>query len=250
MISPGCNYTTHIRGKGCTLITDSEHCSISASGQGMKLWREIVFTRMAIHLYKQFTKDIDSQISMSSPQNFNMTSNPSTSMTTKAVLSPNITPVTVKPNETGIQQKIVNNKLSLSELNSHEAELTEISKSLQYQLSLVNSKIDALLERSGPNCPESKYDTFITLSETNANDDSNLIPGGSSYSDNAVNNAVKFTSNSDKEGKQETINSTDIVESISPGTPSYIEALINGEPANTQKQSDPSGRKTISKQSK
>ena len=97
-----CNYTTHIRGKGCTLIIDSEHCSISASGQGMKLWREIVFTRMAIHLYKQYTKDIDSQISMSSPQNFNMASTLSTSMTTKAVPSPNITPVTVKPNETGI----------------------------------------------------------------------------------------------------------------------------------------------------
>lgn len=31
------NYTTHVRGNGCTLITDSDHCSVSASGQGSKL---------------------------------------------------------------------------------------------------------------------------------------------------------------------------------------------------------------------
>ena len=78
----------------------------------------------------------------------------------------------------------------------------------------------------------------------------NIIPGGSSYSDIAVNNTVKSRSNSDKEGiKQVTINSTDNVELISPGT-SYSEAFVNGEPANIQKQSDPSGRKTNSKQSK
>ena len=193
------NYTTHIRGKGCTLITDSEQFSISASGQGSKLWREIVFTRMAIHLYEQFTKDMDSEISMSSPQSFNMTSTPSTSMTTKAVPSPKITPVTIKPNETGIRRKIVDNKQSLSELSSHVAELSEISRSLQHQLSLVNSKIDALLERSGPSCSKS-YDTFITLSKTNENDVLNIIPGGSSYSDIAVNNTVKSRSNSDNEG--------------------------------------------------
>ena len=213
------------------------------------VWREIVFTRMAIHLYKQFTKDIDSEISMSSPQSFNMTSTPSTSMTTKAVPSPKITPVTIKPNETGIRRKIVDNKQSLSELSSHVAELSEISRSLQHQLSLVNSKIDALLERSGPSCSKS-YDTFITLSKTNENDVLNIIPGGSSYSDIAVNNTVKSRSNSDNEGiKQVTINSTDNVELISPGT-SYSEAFVNGERANIQKQSDPSARKTNSKQSK
>lgn len=89
------NYTTHIMGNGCT-FTDSEHCSISASGQGSKLWREIAFTRMAIHLYKHFTKNTDSQISMASPQRFSMTSTPSTSMTTKAVPSPKVTPCDCK----------------------------------------------------------------------------------------------------------------------------------------------------------
>lgn len=41
-----------------------------------------------------------------------------------------------------------------------------------------------------------------------------------------MNNAVKFTSNSDKEGKQETINSTDIVESTSPGLVLTVKHLL------------------------
>ena len=199
------NYTTHVRGKGCTLITDSDHCSVSASGQGSKLWREMIFTRMVLHLYKQFTKDINSKISVASSQSFNMTFTPSTCSTTNTVSSPNVTPVTVKP---GIQRRIVHNKLSLSEINSHVAELTQISKSLQNQLSLVNSKIDALLERS-TQCSEQlksgntsastiSDNSFITLSETLDNDDSKLVPGRRTYSSVVANEPNKSKSNNDK----------------------------------------------------
>ena len=199
------NYTTHVRGKGCTLITDSEHCSVSASGQGSKLWREIVFSRMAIHLYKQFTKDIDSEINIASSQSFSMTSTPGTSMTTKVQSSPNVTPVTIKP---GTQQRIVHNKLSLSELNSHVAELTEISKNLQNQLILVNAKIDTLIQRSTQcsqptrsgnlSISEISDDSFITLSETNESEDSKLFPGSRTYSSAVVNGPEKSKPNSNK----------------------------------------------------
>ena len=62
------NYTIHVREKGCILITASEHCPVSASGQGSKLWKETVFSGMAIHLYKHFTKDVDSEINIASSQ--------------------------------------------------------------------------------------------------------------------------------------------------------------------------------------
>ena len=177
------NYTTHIKGKGCTLISDNNAASISASGPGSKLWREVIFSCHAVHLYQLFKQETDNVLNT-------QTSTPVT-MVEKDQSSPPVSPVT-RPGGALLQDKITQQKLSLSELTSQVRELHKISKILQEQLNLVNTKIDTLIKKSDQLStapPEihnlststiSDDSNFLTLNETNG-DDPKLIPGGASY---------------------------------------------------------------------
>lgn len=51
-------YTTHIRAN-----SDSNAASICAAGPRHKLWREVIFSRLAIRLYQQYTSETDNGIS-------------------------------------------------------------------------------------------------------------------------------------------------------------------------------------------
>lgn len=192
------NYTTHVRGKGCTLISDNNAASVTASGPGCKLWRETIFLRHAAHLYQQFTREIDNEINA-------QTSTPTTTVSQKDLSSPPVSPVT--HSGTGLQHKIAKQNLTLSELNNQVAELYKISKHLQEQLLLVNSKLDSLLKKSNqlttppkenavpPKISDlslstiSEESTYLTLSETH--DDSKLAPGGASYRDIVISTSEK-----------------------------------------------------------
>ena len=177
------NYTTHVKGKGCTLISDNNAASISASGPGSKLWREVIFSRHAIHLYQLFKEETDNVLNT-------QTSTPVT-VVEKDQSSPPVSPVT-RSGSASLQHKIVQQKLSLSELTSQVGQLHKISILLQEQLNLVNTKIDTLIKKSDSlsNAPPEIHNlststisddsNFLTLSETNG-DDPKLIPGGASY---------------------------------------------------------------------
>ncbi|MEW8545036.1 MAG: GDSL-type esterase/lipase family protein [Candidatus Thiodiazotropha sp.] len=178
------NYTTHIRGKWCTLTSDNNAASISATGPGHKLWREMIFSRLAIHLYQQYTRETDDVIN----QTLSQTSTPALEKDIPvAPLPPTVSPV--KPTES---TDIVQQMPLISSISRQVEELTKISRFLQEQLTSINSKIDMLLNST----PEPKSDktniqavsvtsinddsTYVTLDETK--EDSKLAPGEATYS--------------------------------------------------------------------
>ena len=178
------NYTTHIRGKWCTLTSDNNAASISATGPGHKLWRETIFSRLAIRLYQQYTRETDDDIN----QTLSQTSTPAPEKDL-APPPPAVSPVKSIETIDNVQQMPL-----ISSISSQVEELTKIGRFLQEQLTSINSKIDILLNFSPES--ESKSDktniqtvsvtlihddsTFVTLDETK--EDTKLTPGGDTYS--------------------------------------------------------------------
>ena len=142
----------------------------------------MVFSRLAIRLYQQYTRETDDDIN----QTLSQTSTPAPEKDL-APPPPAVSPVKFTETTESIQQMPL-----IQSISSQVEELTKISKFLQEQLTSVNSKIDLLLNSS----PESKSDetklqsvsvtsindvsTFVTLDETK--EDSKLTPGGDTYS--------------------------------------------------------------------
>lgn len=179
------NYTTHIRGRWCSLTTDSNAASICATGPGHMLWRETVFTRLAIRLYQQFTNETNEDINTTLQS---QTSTPSSAEHHVPSSLP-VSPVETQESTSGVQQQ----SSPISVISRQVAELHQVSKHLQDQLLIINSKIDVLLQRhreevsAEPEINEISETTleeeskFITLSETT--EDPKLTPGSAAYSE-------------------------------------------------------------------
>lgn len=180
------NYTTHIRGKWCTLTSDSNAASISATGPGHKLWREVIFSRLAIRLYQQYARETEDDINATV---LSQTSTPTAPIHQVPSLPP-LSPVQTHETATHAQQLP-----SVSTISNQVAQLHQISKSLQEQLSVMSSKIDILLSRQDQISEQSKIQELEEVSVTSISDDSNFVtlsetredirmtPGGATYSE-------------------------------------------------------------------
>ena len=157
---------------------------IPSEGQITIIWRETIFSRLAIRLYQQYTREIDDDIN----QTLSQTSTPAPEKDL-APPPPAVSPVKSIETTDSVQQMPL-----ISSISSQVEELTKISRFLQEQLTSINSKIDILLNSSPES--ESKSDktniqtvsvtsihddsTFVTLNETK--EDTKLTPGGDTYS--------------------------------------------------------------------
>ena len=115
------NYTTHIRGKWCTLTSDNNAASISATGPGHKLWREKVFSRLAKRLYQQYTRETDDDIN----QTLSQTSTPAPEKDLPvAPPPPAVSPVKFTETTESIQQMPL--------IQSVSSQVEELTKSVNF----------------------------------------------------------------------------------------------------------------------
>lgn len=189
------NYTTHIRGRYCAISSDNNAASITVAGPARTQWRETVFIRLSIRLYQQFVTETAQDVSL----------NHRSQTSTPAVL-------TVEPNSPPVSpvyaaEQVINAQHvpSISDISRQLGELQQISNILREQLHNINKKIDTLVQCASivPKSPEIQNisDTtlgddphFITLSATDG-EDSQLIPGASTYSEALTGNMVKSVKN-------------------------------------------------------
>ena len=172
-------YQTHIRGKWCSLTTDSKVASIYITGPPQKQWRETVFLRLSVYLYQQYVEETDDIV--------NDTYNTQTSTPTKPgqnYSSPLLLPVGT-PDDLSNQQLDMD---SASEISQQLKELQYISKYLQEQLNSVITKLDILVQRSLEalnSTTNTKFEdepNYVAINATN-DDEPQVLPGASTYSD-------------------------------------------------------------------
>ena len=149
------SYITHIKGRWCSLISDKNAASLSATGPGHMLWRDIIFSRLALRLYQQYATETDEDINR---VQMSQTSTPT--MTGQMHLSPPVSPVITPEAQINAQH--------ISEISFQIAELHQISKSLQDQLCCVSTKLETLLQRSQE---MSRSPSAHELSDTTVKDD-------------------------------------------------------------------------------
>ena len=196
-------YQTHIRGKWCTLTTDSKVASIYITGPAQKQWRETVFLRLSVYLYQQYVEETDGIV--------NDTYNSQTSTPTRPgqnYSSPLLSPVGT-PDDLNNQQFDMD---SASEISQQLKELQHISKHLQEQLNSVNTKLDILVQRSLETSNSTTNITFedepnyVTINATN-DDEPQVLPGAYTYSDVVSKDPTPIHRDSNNNANQ-TINSS------------------------------------------
>ena len=176
-------YQTHIQGKWCSLTTDEKAISLYITGPARKQWRETVFIRLVIHLYRQYVQGTDDLINDSQ---ISQTSTPA--RTEQNFISPFMSPVTTPANLSDTEYEIA----SVSEISEQIKGLQTISKHLQEQLTSVNTKLDILLQKALDLAPISTINgslegevQHVTINTT-VEDEPQIIPGSATYRDVAT----------------------------------------------------------------
>ena len=166
------NYNTHIRGKWCTITSDSSFGTLTLNGPGRALWRETVFIRLTIRLYQQYKSETDTDLNSSI---FAQTSPVLTGVHSASL--PFMSPVLPPAASDNILQPQLITSIS------HEVhELKKISQFLKDQVCAIDNKIDILLKKEEERSLSiSSQTSFVTRSEVS--EDTRLSPGSKSYSE-------------------------------------------------------------------
>ena len=190
------NYNTHIRGKWCTITSDTNFGTLTLNGPGCKLWRETVFIRLAYHLYQQFKSETDADL------NGSIFAQPLSKFTGLHSASP-------QPMSPVLPPAVKNVDLQMQVVTSISHEIHELKKKSQLlteQVIAINGKIDTLLKMKTKELQTSvsSSNSFVTISEASG-DTTRLSPGPRSYSE-VLDNHTSTPESNNKSGSVEIIN--------------------------------------------
>lgn len=121
------NFTTHLKGRRCSLSANEDECTIVITGPGHMYWRETVFIRLSLGLYRHFTLETNKELSLAH------TSTPSSKRNSDHEI-PTVSPVLARNTSTSLDGEL--NGMLLSEIKA----LREISLNLQGQVDKCMSK--------------------------------------------------------------------------------------------------------------